>query len=112
MLGWFRRYKQLKEEHAELTETTEFQAQLIDVLREQVKAATGLSDTQRDTINLLRKNRDITEGTLDLVLTILATAVYDRRDPLDAIGRVFRAMTPKTCARVAKLIITGRSNKC
>lgn len=112
MFGWFRHYKQLKEEHAELTETTAFQAQLIDVLREQVKVATDLANTQRDTIDLLRKNRDINERTLDLVLTLLATAVYDRRDPLDAIGRVFRAMSPKTCARVAKLILAERSNKC
>jgi len=38
--------------------------------------------------------------------------VYYKRDPLEAIGGIFKSMSPETCARVAKLIVTGRSNKC
>lgn len=112
MLGWFRRYSRLKQENAELKQELEITEELVAALEENVASYKILAAEQRKNLDQHRLNLKLSEDTMDLVLTHLALAVYYKRDPLEAIGNIFKAMSPETCARVAKLIVTGRSNKC
>lgn len=95
MFGWYRRYKLLKTEHAELIK-------LVSLLTEQNEILKGLDKKQQLEIALLRKHKKLLEENRVMTLALLARDVYLQRDLRITVGLIFKSLTAKTCQQVVK----------